>query len=63
MVEMLNNFFSINSRNYLHLLFQTEDIEDVMRIYDYLVPNIYTPELNVIEVRFRTQFRYVFFFS
>ncbi|XP_017868410.1 PREDICTED: protein PTCD3 homolog, mitochondrial [Drosophila arizonae] len=36
-------------RNYLALLCQTESIEDFMRTYDILVPNIYIPEPGIME--------------
>ncbi|XP_034104058.1 protein PTCD3 homolog, mitochondrial [Drosophila albomicans] len=40
---------SIYYRNYLALLCQTETIEDFMRTYDLLVPNIYIPEPGIME--------------
>ncbi|XP_030371192.1 protein PTCD3 homolog, mitochondrial [Scaptodrosophila lebanonensis] len=40
---------SIYYRNYLALLCQTEAIEDFMRTYDLLVPNIYIPEPGIME--------------
>ena len=39
-------------RNLLGLLFSTEPVEEFMeRFYNKLVPNVYTPEPGIMEVR------------
>ncbi|XKL59289.1 hypothetical protein PGB90_000305 [Kerria lacca] len=45
---------SIYYRNFFCLIIQSEDLKTIFKFYDFYVPNIYTPEINVMEELIKT---------